>query len=73
MLISSISAVGPRSARASRSASPRASREPTSAPASASAGPAQDEADDGDLDDPFMRAQQLGMTLAAAQAAYASN
>jgi hypothetical protein len=74
MLISSISAVGPRSARASRSASPRASRESTSAPASVSVGPAQDEADDGgDLDDPFMRAQQLGMTLAAAQAAYASN
>jgi hypothetical protein len=73
MLISSISRVGARNAQASRSASPRASRPPTSAPTSSSAGPAQTEADDGDLDDPYVRGQQLGMTLAAAQAAYASN
>lgn len=73
MLISSISKVGARSAQASRSASPRASRPSPSTPASASAGPALIEADDGDPDDPYLRGQPLGMTLAAAQAAYASN
>jgi hypothetical protein len=74
MLISGVSRVGPRNAPAGRSAAPRASRPQAPTPVSVSAIPAQDEAGEGaDGDDPLVRGQQLGMTLAAAQAAYASN
>jgi hypothetical protein len=73
MLISGVSKVGPRNAQTGRSAAPRASRPQASAP-SASAAPARYDAGEGvDDDDPLVRGQPLGMTLAAAQAAYASN
>jgi hypothetical protein len=74
MLISSISRVGPRSAQTGRSAAPRASRPQASTPVAVPGVSIQDEAGEGaDGDDPLARGQQLGMTLAAAQAAYASN
>ena len=74
MLISGVSKVGPRNAQTGRSAAPRASRPQAAAPSSVAAAPARYDAGEGvDEDDPLVRGQPLGMTLAAAQAAYASN
>jgi hypothetical protein len=74
MLIAGISRVGPRTPYASRAAAPRASQTLTSAPASSAAEPVEYQVGEGgEADDLAIRSQQLGMTLAAAQAAYASN
>jgi len=73
MLISGISKVGPRGAQTGRSAAPRAARSQAPAPSSAAAAPARYDLGEGVDDDPFVRGQPLGMTLASAQAAYASN
>ena len=72
MLISGISKVGPRNAQPGRSAAPRAARPQASAP-SAAAAPARYDLGESVDDDPLLRGQPLGMTVAAAQAAYASN
>jgi hypothetical protein len=75
MLIPSISRVGSRTLYAGRSApATRASRPPSGASTQAAAEPAQaDPSDDGEADDASVSATQEGMTLAGAQAAYASN
>jgi hypothetical protein len=73
MLISGVSKLGSRSAQTGRSAAPRASRPQVSAPSSVTAVPARHDFGEGADDDPLLRGQPLGMTVAAAQAAYASN
>jgi hypothetical protein len=75
MLIPSISRVDSRTHYARRSPTDaRAGRPPASVPAQAAAEPAETDArDDGDPDDASAPATQQGMTLADAQAAYASN
>ncbi len=75
MLIPSISRVGPRTLYAGRSAPvTRANRPPGAVSAQAAAEPAEADArDDGDPDDTSASATPQGMTLAGAQAAYASN
>ena len=75
MLIPGISQVGARSPFAGRSAADAQARRPRkAASAQAPAEPAEVNArDDGDADEISASAPQQGMTLAAAQAAYASN